>query len=189
LERIPNVRFIEETAVTIAPDGLVQLAGGIWTGPITVRQPGTNIFLRANDRFGHIANSDVFAVDASSDADHDGMPDAWELRYFGSTHAAPHEDADGDGLDNLEELQAGTNPIDAGSVAAIRSVHRQGADLVIRFTGVGGKAYRLERKANLANGPWTAVTANLPGTGGMMEVVDPGAASGPTYFYRLRLAP
>jgi hypothetical protein len=131
----------------------------------------------------------VFAVETSSDTDQDGMPDAWELRYFGSTNAAPHEDADGDGLDNLEEFRAGTDPTNAASVAVIQSVQRRGADLVIRFTSVAGKAYRLERTMNFAGGTWTAVRANLPGTGEVMEAVDPGAAAGPAYFYRLRIAP
>ena len=149
----------------------------------------TNIFLRASDNAGHIATGNVFAVEPSTDADHDGMPDAWELRYFGSTDARPLDDPDGDGLNNLEEFHAGTDPTDAASVVTIRSIKQRGTDVVIRFASVGGKAYRLERNADLKSTAWVAVTGNLPGTGEVMEVVDSGAAGRSSYFYRLRIAP
>ncbi|PYJ04915.1 MAG: hypothetical protein DME25_09325, partial [Verrucomicrobia bacterium] len=95
LNRIPNVRFFIETPVAIIPSGTVQVIHGVWSGPVTVPQPRTNVFLRANDAFGHIASGNGFAVESSVDADGDGMPDAWEIRYFGSTKATAHADADG----------------------------------------------------------------------------------------------
>lgn len=47
------------------------------------------------------------------DHDEDGMPTAWELFYgFNSTDPGDAaQDADGDGLTNLEEYQIGTNPL------------------------------------------------------------------------------
>lgn len=48
----------------------------------------------------------------------DGLPDAWQIAYFGSANslnAAPGADPDHDGLTNLEEYQAGTNPNQADS--------------------------------------------------------------------------
>jgi len=56
----------------------------------------------------------VFTV--SHDADLDGLPDAWSLRYFGSPTAADaSEDPDGDGIDNRTEYRLGTDPTDAQS--------------------------------------------------------------------------
>ncbi len=50
------------------------------------------------------------------DSDGDGMPDWWELLYFGSaTGALAADDPDGDGLTNLEEYQFGSNPLKADS--------------------------------------------------------------------------
>jgi hypothetical protein len=48
------------------------------------------------------------------DSDADGMPDWWEMKYFGNLGKAAtgdEESGGGDGLNNLGEYQAGTNPV------------------------------------------------------------------------------
>ncbi|MEY4489685.1 MAG: hypothetical protein RIQ79_2193, partial [Verrucomicrobiota bacterium] len=53
-----------------------------------------------------------------------------------------------------------------------------------------GKIYRLERTIDLSNAAsWTTVLDSIAGTGGDLTVTDPGAASLPTFFYRLRILP
>ncbi len=56
-------------------------------------------------------------VKVEVDTDHDGMPNAWEVKHgFNPNDAADAaKDADGDGFTNLEECQAGTDPRDAKS--------------------------------------------------------------------------
>ena len=49
------------------------------------------------------------------DSDGDGLPDDWELRYFGNLSPKPNEDTDGDGIDNFTEFAFGTNPTDPKS--------------------------------------------------------------------------
>jgi hypothetical protein len=49
------------------------------------------------------------------DTDRDGLPDAWEMRYFGNLSPGPNEDLDGDGLTNLMEYRQGLNPLCADS--------------------------------------------------------------------------
>ena len=39
-----------------------------------------------------------------------GLPDAWELYYFGELGVDPDADPDGDGLTNLQEFEIGTDP-------------------------------------------------------------------------------
>jgi len=48
----------------------------------------------------------------NKDTDNDGLPDAWELRHFGSTTVTDGKpDSDGDGQSDLQEFRAGTEPV------------------------------------------------------------------------------
>ena len=49
------------------------------------------------------------------DLDGSGLPDQWELYYFGHVGVDPNADPDGDGLSNLEEYQSGTDPLTANN--------------------------------------------------------------------------
>jgi hypothetical protein len=44
------------------------------------------------------------------DSDGDGLPDTWELFYFGNLGQDGSGNPDGDGFSNLVEFQNGTNP-------------------------------------------------------------------------------
>lgn len=48
--------------------------------------------------------------DYISDTNGNGLPDAWEIEYFGQIGVDPYADPDGDGLLNFEEFLLGTNP-------------------------------------------------------------------------------
>ena len=39
----------------------------------------------------------------------------------------------------------------------------------------------------MVTGVWTTLTNNLPGTGGSVTIIDPGAASQPQRFYRVAI--
>ncbi|MDE0838467.1 MAG: VWA domain-containing protein, partial [Kiritimatiellae bacterium] len=50
------------------------------------------------------------------DSDGDGLPDWWEIAFFGNDNGAiPEDDTDNDGINNLYEYLAGLNPIDPRS--------------------------------------------------------------------------
>ncbi|MEI6361236.1 MAG: hypothetical protein WCP95_03795 [Actinomycetes bacterium] len=58
----------------------------------------------------------VPAMASSSDADHDGMSNRWEVRYhLDARRPNALADADHDGLANLAEFRLGTNPRDKDS--------------------------------------------------------------------------
>ncbi len=59
---------------------------------------------------------EVSFTPAPPDSDHDGLPDPWELQWFGSLGYHGWIDADGDGNDNATELADGTIPTSANSV-------------------------------------------------------------------------
>jgi len=44
-----------------------------------------------------------------------GMPDSWQLQYFGNLTTSATGDADGDGVSNLQEFLDGTNPTNSAS--------------------------------------------------------------------------
>jgi hypothetical protein len=97
---------------------------------ITGLPPG-DYFVRAfidedgNGVYTHLEKGGQYAVETVSignrvtginigiglDTDADGIPDWWEMEHFGgATNALPSADSDSDGLDNLSEYQAGTDP-------------------------------------------------------------------------------
>ncbi len=48
---------------------------------------------------------------SAADSDVDGLPDTWEIFHFGTIEAQRgDDDFDGDGADNLQEFEAGTDP-------------------------------------------------------------------------------
>ncbi len=51
-----------------------------------------------------------YETTAFEDSDGDGLPDEWELFYFGDLGQGPHDDSDSDGVDNLTEYLQGRNP-------------------------------------------------------------------------------
>ncbi len=131
------------------------------------------------------------AADASHiDRNHDGLPDAWQIAYFGSTNA-PNAcascDPDGDGLSNLQEYLAGTDPTNACSGFRITAITPAGADARVYFTSVGGKYYFLER-CDYLGGAWTSIVTNIPGNDGVQWVKDIGGATRTIAFYRVRLS-
>jgi hypothetical protein len=68
---------------------------------------------------------------ASDDNDNDGMPDCWEIAWFGDTSQTASGDADHDGVNNLQEYLDGTNPIDPTSMLARLTITTNGPGSVL----------------------------------------------------------
>jgi len=76
-----------------------------------------------------------------ADSNSNGLPDAWESAYGVSD---PDGDADGDGMTNLQEYRANTNPTNAASVLRITSTEvAAGGQTTIAWLAVGGTRYRV----------------------------------------------
>jgi hypothetical protein len=75
----------------------------------------------SNQGFYWVSVSNTFGATASTlanlyiDSRGCGMPDSWQLKYFGNLTQNALGDYDGDGVDNLQEFLDGTNPTNAAS--------------------------------------------------------------------------
>jgi Matrixin/Carboxypeptidase regulatory-like domain len=123
------------------------------------------------------------------DYNFDGLDDAFQRTYFPlftAANAAPTADPDGDGMNNLAEYIAGTNPTNAASVFKLLSPTNSSGGTAVRWLSVAGKSYQVLSRTNLLAGSWrtngTAVTA----TGTNTQYLDAGGTNG-VRFYRVQV--
>jgi hypothetical protein len=124
-----------------------------------------------------------------SDADHDGMLDEWEranqLDPNDPTDAAL--DPDRDGLTNVAESLAGTNPRDPLSTLRFSEAISGHDGLKLRFNAIAGHAYTVEVREQLAGeGGWRKL-ADVPAMrcDCVAEVLDPQPVASGERFYRI----
>jgi YD repeat-containing protein len=147
-------------------------------------------------------------IDPQADSDHDGLPDSWELRYFGHLGESAASDPDKDGLPNsielaigsspilkntdgdpasdYEEWVAGTDPADPNSYFQIIAPSSD-APARVSFQSSSNRLYTLAASPNLIPGSWTNVPGQVrvPGNGAPLSLTDTNAV--PQRFYRVRV--
>jgi len=107
-----------------------------------------------------------------------------------SPFASPEADADGDGMANLKEYLAGTDPTNSLSCLRVLSAAREGADVRVTWTTVGGKSYVVQTNSVPGTGfADFSPVIDMPGSGeSVTNYVHTGAATNaPALFYRVRL--
>ncbi|MFA6545099.1 MAG: chitobiase/beta-hexosaminidase C-terminal domain-containing protein, partial [Limisphaerales bacterium] len=120
------------------------------------------------------------------------ISDEWKTAFFGSPaspDAGDLADPDGDGVPNVLEFLAGTNPTNAASRVQLGSGgwRNGGRDLALQLLSAPGKYYVIESNSNLVNPGWTPLSTNL-GDGSLKEFVQTNASGG-LRFYRVRVLP
>lgn len=119
------------------------------------------------------------------------ISDEWKAYFFGSLDAeaaAANADPDHDGMTNLDEYLAGTNPNDAQSRLGFETATYNQAKraLVLRWLTAPGKTYRVEASPDIQTSNWSVIAAGIQGDGEFQEWTHENSTSN-ARFYRLRL--
>lgn len=135
------------------------------------------------------------AANRSGVGANDGIPSSWRAQYFGGDGSTTNSescatcDPDHDGLDNLQEYLADTNPTNGSSFFHIQSVSVANG-VRISFQSSTNRLYTLYSTTDPVGGVWTNVPSqtDVPGTGGVNALTAP-TLSEERQFYRVRALP
>lgn len=133
-------------------------------------------------------------VTAGTDSDGDGIPDDWMLQHFGhptgqlADQSRAQDDPDGDGMNNLQEYAAGSDPLNASSFfkATIALVVATNGT-VLSWPASPGRGYRVQYKDDLNAPQWLDApgTVSVSGSSGVYSA----AAVSQRRFYRVTVVP
>jgi hypothetical protein len=137
---------------------------------------------------GQLEQVNLFLFRLDTDTDQDGLPDWWEDQYFGG-QGDPGDDPDNDGVNNLKEYQAGTNPLDDQSLFAFIAItpHPAGG-MQIEWASALDRSYTVERSGALLEG-FLPIATGLAATPPANVYHDETATSAGPFFYRIKLEP
>ena len=142
-------------------------------------------------------------ADLTGDGNSDGLPDSWQIQYFGSAsapNAGPNASPAGDGIPNWLKYGLGLNPTVPGLVVPDGVVWANGTSIgggtntihiytaaEIAFDTEVGRTYQIQAISNLGGG-WQNVGAPIPGTGQAISYLTPTRSKAQQY-YRVASSP
>jgi hypothetical protein len=121
-----------------------------------------------------------------SDVDLDGLADTWEMTHFTTTAQDGTTDSDGDGINDLHEYLAGTNPTSTSSAFRITGtpVLQPGNQIQLQWQAVASKTYRITTSTTLT-GTWIPIATGIPAT--VPTTTQTVPTSGTRQFYRVEV--
>lgn len=121
---------------------------------------------------------------ADLDLDNNGLGDVWEAKYRPAV-LLPGNDDDSDGRTNLEESEAGTDPLSSEDIFSIRNITPQGNDLQLNWSTQPGKRYQIQWTSTPGNAAsWQWLPGTMSGTGEESSITTPRQLT-PLAFYRV----
>jgi hypothetical protein len=109
-ERTASIRRRPQALSTVLLGERLQARAGGPSQPMILAQSGLSAEPGVVLDYLMVVNQEAQGAAADADTDADGIPDNWELQHFGNLDRDGRGDRDGDGVSDLQECQAGTNP-------------------------------------------------------------------------------
>ena len=166
----PGEWFVAGSNVTVIAQPNAGYTFGGWIGDLLSSSPTLNF---AMDQPYHLVA--IF----TADSDADGLPDEWEMAYFGTLLPTPGGDTDGDGRTNLQEYQDGTNPTVA-DILRIESLQLSNNLNILTVSNNTGTRYNVQNTITLPNN-WATV-----GTTQFVNVFTSSVPATNQRFWRLQ---
>ena len=117
------------------------------------------------------------------------------MQYFGCTdclQAAATTDPDGDGLSNMKEFLAGSDPTNSTSAFRIIGIAQEGDDVRVTWSTAGGHTNAVQGASD-SSGSYSIISTDIliPGSGDVItNFLDVGVVTNtPSRCYRIRLVP
>ncbi|HMP72156.1 MAG TPA: hypothetical protein PKE55_02730 [Kiritimatiellia bacterium] len=174
-----RVGFLVESGPAWIEEGELAF-GEVGEVVLVVSQPGDTNWLAA------VPVTNRFEVIPFVDSNNNGIPDEWEIFFFGSLDAVTGtSDFDGDGLLDWEEYIAGTDPTDPTQTLETRVEPVEAGGFVIQWQSATGRYYAVGRKQDLGE-PFTFFTSGIPAIPPINVITDAPPLE-PPWFYRVRV--
>ena len=124
------------------------------------------------------------------DTDLNGLPDWWELQYFGNLMGSnTNADFNNNGMSLLADWLAGLNPTNTAAGLSLNLLSVTTNFVQLSWPSVAGKIYQLESTTDLLNTPFVAFLTNLPATAPTNFVTDTNPSPDQVRFYRVGVMP
>lgn len=123
------------------------------------------------------------------DSDADQLNDAWEQQYFSGLSRTGTDDFDNDGMSDLDEYRAGTDPTDAQSKLKTTLVQEGGGHYSVEWPTVPGKRYLLQYKDDLNSPAWTNAFDPFIASSTQSSFYDESSNGVSKRYYRLLIVP
>ena len=125
-----------------------------------------------------------------ADANSNGLSDAWELLFFGSVAPGrtPMTDTDRDGVPDLAEFMAGTDPTNATSfLSLLKPVSLSNHAVRLFWPAAVGHGYRVLGSTNAAN--WDPLTDWIRASVTNTSTTVSGLTNSSSYWFKLEVRP
>lgn len=134
---------------------------------------------------------DVYTTNLSlPDSDGDGLPDSWELTWFGTLARDGSGDFDNDGVTDRDEFVAGTSPVNNLSVLEALAIHSSNSGQPeILWAAVPGRTYRVQYKDDFNVTGWTNLPGDVVANSSTGLRLDDSGTAGEKRFYRVLILP